>query len=374
MIQSSTVTLLAMALLGIATLPAAAQTSVAAPQESSPTTVVLYGLLDLAAYSKQLSGDPKLKTLQSGGMTTSRLGLSGAEDLGDGLRAVFDMSGFIRADTGDSGRNATDPFWARNAYVGLSSPTFGVVRLGRIPTATFLSELSFGAFLDSTNLGPYLLHTFQPSGTQPMLTGNGLLDSAWSNSIAYTLPTLSGLPGLTASIQVAAGEGGTTGRRAGGGLSYRGERFGASFTFDDVRDGTLAVGAATAAAATNARPFYTANTVRTYQGGAYCDFQVVRLWAQLNQTTFRNATPTEIKLTTSALSATVPFGAGRIIVEWVRTNDSRSGVENLRRETEAAGYDYSLSRRTDLYAVALHDKVTGLSSGVGLALGMRHRF
>lgn len=355
--------LFAASVLGITSFPVAAQTS-----------ATVYGVVDLAAYQKQLAGDAKVRALQSGGMTTSRLGFSGTEDLGDGLRAIFDMSGFLRADTGESGRNATDPYWARNAFVGLSSPSFGMIRLGRIPTATFLSEISFGAFLDSTNLNPYILHTFQPSGTQPMMTGNGALDSAWSNSVAYSLPALSSLPGLSASIQVAAREGGTTGRRIGGGVTYRSERFGVTFTVDDVRHGTLAAGAATAAVATNARPLYTANTVKTVQGGAYYDFKVVRLWAQASQTTFENATPAEIKLKTTALSATVPAGGGNFIVEWARTGQSRSGVAHLRRDTQGLGYDYFLSKRTDLYAVALHDKVTRLSSGTGLALGVRHRF
>jgi predicted porin len=284
------------------------------------------------------------------------------------------MSGFIRADTGDTGRNATDPFWARNAFVGLSSSSLGLIRLGRIPTATFASELSFGSFLDSTNLNPYVLHTFQPSGTQPMMTGNGAMDSAWSNSIAYSLPALSGMPGLSASVQVAAAEGGTTGKRVGGGLTYRGTTFGASITFDDLKNGALAVGAATAATATAARPLFTADRVQTLQGGAYYDLQIVRLMAQMSQTSFKNASPTEIKLKTTALSASVPAGAGSVLLEWVQTDNSRTGGASLKRETLGVGFDYSLSKRTDLYAVALHDKVTNLATGNGIALGVRHRF
>ena len=193
---------------------AVAQTAVAPPPASTTSSVSLHGLLDVSAYDKQLSGERKLKTLQSGAMTTSRWGISGSEDLGGGLRAIFDLSSFIRVDTGASGRNDADPFFARLAYVGLSSDQFGSIRMGRVPTATFLSEVNFGAFLDSTNLGPYVLHTFQAPATQPMITGNGFLDSAWSNSISYSLPTLSSLPGFAASVQAAAGEG-TLGRRSG---------------------------------------------------------------------------------------------------------------------------------------------------------------
>ena len=172
---------------------AVAQTSVASAPAGATSSVSLYGLLDVSAYDKQLSGERKLKSLQSGAMTTSRWGITGSEDLGGGLRAIFDLSSFIRVDTGASGRNDADPFFARLAYVGLASDQFGSLRMGRISTATFLSEVSFGAFLDSTNLGPYVLHTFQAPATQPMITGNGFLDSAWSNSISYSLPALSAI-------------------------------------------------------------------------------------------------------------------------------------------------------------------------------------
>jgi len=365
--------LLAASAFALTHVSASAQTPVAPPPAGPLSSVSVYGLVDVAAYDKQLAGERKLKALQSGGLTTSRFGIGGGEDLGGGLRALFDLSGFIRLDTGDAGRNGTDPFWSRYAFVGLASTDLGTIRLGRISTATFLSELAFGAFLDSTNLGPYLLHTFQPSGGQPMITANGFLDSAWNNSISYTLPNISGLPGLIASLQVAAGEG-TLGRRVGGGVNYRSDRFGLSFTFDDVSQDNLSVGAPTAALATAARPQYTANKIKTYQGGAYYDFNVVRLWAQMNQTTFSNATPAEIKLTTSALSATVPLGLGSVIAEWAHTNQQRTAVARLERDTYGLGYDYFLSKRTDLYGVVLHDKVTNLSTGSGWALGVRHRF
>jgi predicted porin len=351
---------------------AAAQTS-SAPPPISASSVSLYGLLDVSAYDKQLSGETRLKTLQSGAMTTSRWGITGTEDLGGGLRAIFDLSSFIRVDTGASGRNDTDPFFARLAYVGLASDQFGTVRMGRIPTATFLSEVNFGAFLDSTNLGPYVLQTFQASGTQPMITANGLLDSAWGNSISYSLPALSSLPGFAASVQAAAGEG-TLGRRLGGGATYRNDTFGASFTFDSVDHGSLSVGAATPAAATAAKPVYLANKIRTYQGGAFYDFKVVRFWAQANQTTFSSNTLADVRLRTYALSATVPFGVSNVIAEWARTNQDRTGVAPLKRDTGSVGYDYFLSKRTDVYAVVMHDKVTNIAGGSGLAAGIRHRF
>jgi predicted porin len=357
----------------LACTPAFAQT-VATSSAAQALTVSIYGIVDAAAYSKQLSGERKLTSLQSGGMSTSRIGLAGGEDLGDGLRASFDLSGFLRVDTGESGRNAADTFWGRYAYVGLSSPSLGAIRLGRIATAWFQSAASFGAFLDSSVFGPYLLHTYIPSAAQPMITAKGMIDSAWNNSISYSVPAISGIPGLVASLQISAGEGGTAGRRVGSGVTYRSDRWGATFTFDDVSRAAMAVGAPTAAQATPSRPLYTATDARTYQGGAYYDFQVVRLSAQLNRTRFSNHAASEIQLTTSAFSATVPIGRGNLLAERAHTNDDRTGLTTLKRNTVSIGYDYFLSKRTDTYAVATHDKVTNIASGTGWGIGVRHRF
>jgi len=49
-------------------------------------------------------------------------------------------------------------------------------------------------------------------------------------------------------------------------------------------------------------------------------------------------------------------------------------VAPLKRDTESVGYDYFLSKRTDIYAVVIHDKVTNLGAGTGVAAGLRHRF
>ena len=49
-------------------------------------------------------------------------------------------------------------------------------------------------------------------------------------------------------------------------------------------------------------------------------------------------------------------------------------MADYRRHGLAGGYDYALSKRTDVYAVMMFDKVTGKGSGTSFALGMRHKF
>src|SRR5947207_566921 len=68
-----------------ATLAVLAAASAGAYAQSS---VTLFGIVDEAArYVK--NGDLKVKSLASGGINTSRLGVRGTEDLGDGLKAGF---------------------------------------------------------------------------------------------------------------------------------------------------------------------------------------------------------------------------------------------------------------------------------------------
>ena len=46
----------------------------------------------------------------------------------------------------------------------------------------------------------------------------------------------------------------------------------------------------------------------------------------------------------------------------------------MKRNTWAVGYDYSLSKRTDVYAAYMRDKVTSLSSADTFGVGIRAKF
>ncbi|MEX6583968.1 porin, partial [Ralstonia solanacearum] len=51
-----------------------------------------------------------------------------------------------------------------------------------------------------------------------------------------------------------------------------------------------------------------------------------------------------------------------------------SGAVDVKRNTWAIGYDYALSKRTDLYAAYFRDKVTSLSTADTFGVGMRAKF
>ncbi|HEX2011164.1 MAG TPA: porin [Roseateles sp.] len=326
--------LLAAALLGLAASAAQAQ-----------TRVTLYGLMDMSVGAAKLPGGKSIKGADSGKMSTSYLGFSGTEDLGGGLSAFFTLDSFLRADVGQNGRFNGDNFWARNAFVGLSHKDFGLLRMGRNTTPLFVASLSFNAFGDSFGYSPSIRHYFSAGSTVSGGTATG--DSGWSDSVQYFSPRFGG---FSFGLITAAGEG-AGGRNVGANAGYSAGAFAASLVYQKVeKDGATAL----------------ADT-KTWQAGASYDFGLVKLFGQYgkidNETLGR-----DYKI--SGLGASLPIGEGKLIAQYGRVSAS-VGAD---RKTFSFGYDHFVSKRTDLYAVAMSDKLDGLSGGSSYSVGVRHRF
>jgi predicted porin len=318
--------------------------------------VQLNGVIDLFAGERQLSGRAKLKTADSGGMTTSRWGFEGSEDLGGGLSAQFNLSGFLRADTGESGRfGAADGGWRRFAYVGLQSKDLGTLRLGRLGTPTFGVAIRFSPFADSTALSPYVLHLYP--GGQPLAAPMNSPDSAADNSIGWNSPTWSGF-----SVQTLYSLGETTAS------SKNRWALGASWAA-----GPVSVSLATEQSQVAAGLPSGVTKLANVQAGASYDLQVVKLFGQIASTQLKIIGGTR-DYDTWQLGATVPLGLGNVLLSYASSKKVEPTLVDVKRGTLALGYDHNLSRRTDLYAVYLSDKVKGLSTGNSLVAGVRHRF
>ena len=61
-------------------------------------------------------------------------------------------------------------------------------------------------------------------------------------------------------------------------------------------------------------------------------------------------------------------------MSWAQTKIEKPTTSDIKRNTAAIGYDYFLSKRTDVYAIYLYDKLTSYSVGNSYALGIRHTF
>lgn len=302
-------------------------------------SVRLYGLVDMSAGSTKNPGGKAVKGAESGKMTTSYFGLTGNEDLGAGLSAFFTLDSFLRADVGNSGRFNGDGYWARNAFVGLGHKDFGNIKLGRNTTPLFVTTLAYNAFGDSFGYSPSIRQYFT-SGT---VSG----DSGWSDSVLYTSPKFGG---FGFGLIVAAGEG-AGGRNWGANAGYAEGGFSAAAVFQKVaKDGATAV-----------------DDTKTWQLAAAYDLGVAKLFGQFGKVD-NLSTKRDYRLT--SLGATVPMGSGK----WLAQYGLISPSTGAKRKTFSFGYDHLMSKRTDLYAVYMSDKITGLSSGASYSLGIRHRF
>jgi predicted porin len=306
---------------------------------TAQSTVNLYGLADLSIGSTKAPGGASVTEVSSGKMTTSFIGMSGREDLGQGLAALFRFEGFVRMDTGAQGRFNGDPTWSRTASVGLAHKDYGTLTLGRNTTPLFVSSLLFNALGDSFGYSPTIRH-YYTSGT---VTG----DSGWNQSVAYASPTWSGFRfGVIGATKDT-----SNGPNWGVNLGYGRGPLALALVFQDVeKDGAAPV-----------------NDTSTTQFSASYDLGVAKLFAQYGQVE-NNTTGAEFDI--AGLGVRAPMGKGALVAQWGLL-DPEVGAK---RNTVSLGYLYGLSKRTEVYAVAMHDKVSGLSSGGGYSVGVRHRF
>ncbi len=326
----------------------------------------LTGTLDAFAGSMRMAGDAKrLKVLGSGGMTTSYYGFTGSEDLGGGLKATFALTAFLRNDTGDYGRFNGDPYFARDANVGLAGG-FGAVILGRAKSPNFLPTIFVNPFGDSFTFAPLVLHANINTASWGFATTPS--DTGWGNSITYSTPSFFH---ATANLQYQFGEqstsSGTSSNRGnlGGNLLYLNGpvTLVAFYEKDQVSNPNPSLFTTTLNGVT------TLLTRKDWMvGGAY-DAGVVKGFASFGRA---SSDPSTTVASTTSLGLSVPVGVGFVLAGVARTKVT--GAFEGRRTTSTLEYDYFLSKRTDLYAVAMRDQVTDVSSGNSAALGVRHRF
>jgi GBP family porin len=126
-----------------------------APLAHAQSTVTLYGIIDNGiAYTNSVASSIKAAgahrwSAATGFGSGDRWGLLGNEDLGGGLSAVFRLEAGFSGTNGTSGQGGR--LFGRQAYVGLSSKTYGTLTMGRQYDYTFdyvaplLSWLLFGS-------------------------------------------------------------------------------------------------------------------------------------------------------------------------------------------------------------------------------------
>lgn len=166
-------------------LAAAVATAFAAPAIAQNVTV--YGVIDTGVQAYD-TGASSVTRASSGIMTSERFGLTGSEDLGGGLKAIFKLEAGLNTSSGVAGTqttaaNYTATLFNRAASVGLTG-SFGTVKIG-LDT------------LNATDSDAYVSQSGN-MGLNPSIgaTGDGLGDKI-AQVVIYETPSFNGL-----SVQV----------------------------------------------------------------------------------------------------------------------------------------------------------------------------
>jgi predicted porin len=90
--------------------------------------------------------------LTSGGLSGSRIGFKGTEDLGDGLYADFMLEGGINVDTGGSAQGGQ--LFGRQAYFDIRKASIGTLSAGRQYGSVYTLTSDFSIFSNTSAGGP----------------------------------------------------------------------------------------------------------------------------------------------------------------------------------------------------------------------------
>ncbi|MFP3798143.1 porin [Paraburkholderia sp. SIMBA_027] len=319
---------------------AAAVAATFASASYAQSSVTLYGIVDAGfTYTTNVGGERNY-ALTSGNVQASRWGLRGVEDLGGGLKTVFNLeSGFDVM----NGNNAVGgKMFNRQAFVGLSHAQFGTVTFGR----QFDSVIDYVGPLMAVGTwgGTYMAHVMDNDN------GNGTF--SLNNSIKYTSPNYSGFQfGGTYAFSNQAG-GFANNRAYSAGASYQnaGLRVGAGYL--QAQGANLNDSGAVAGDSLGA-----SERQRTWGAGASYTYGPVVGGVVFTQTRQSNFT-TDKSIRYNNIEGNVRYNltpALGIGAMYTYTNANGDGVDRGTGSRSVHWHqfglqaDYALSKRTDVY-------------------------
>jgi predicted porin len=161
----------------------------AAGGAAAQSSVTLYGVADTFVQYLD-NGGTHSYSVRSGGSTGSLFGLKGAEDLGDGLKAVFDIENGYNINNGSFFADSTSMFY-RQSWVGLKHDTYGSLTFGRQYQPSFWAVYFTDPFRGNEVMSP-LAAADLAGATDRNTLATQYVSGRTSNSIVYTSPDMRG--------------------------------------------------------------------------------------------------------------------------------------------------------------------------------------
>ena len=355
---------------------------------NAQSNVTIYGVADVGyAYQNNTSGQ-HINQLFSNGLSDSRLGLKGTEDLGNGNAVFFTLEQSVNFDSADQSNPST--FSARQTYLGFKNSTYGSISGGLQYSPGYIASTQYDAIYGSQFSASQVL-----AGMGGMTIANNA-NGRWNNSLTYYSPTVYGFNG---QLMYRLGDQ-VSSTSTSSGSSQSGYGVGLNYTWKDLNVGYVYQASESSASGSNQTAVNSPAVQRENFLGASYDFKVVKLvgqyqWSNWSATGAGNASNQlwaigAIVPVTSAFSITSNYG--QLIVD---NHDSHN--TNGTAQSYSLGGIYSLSKRTRIYglfnyttvdndmmvmgynglsspATSSNTLISSASNGYTYALGMNHSF
>ncbi|RQR24032.1 porin [Burkholderia sp. Bp9142] len=355
------------------------------------STVTLYGIVDTGLMYVHNSGGKSTQLMMASGTESgSRWGLKGSEELGGGLKAIYQIENGFNSTSGRLGQGGR--MFGRQAYVGLSDAGgWGSVTLGRQydPLIDLVQPVQGDNYLGGFFSSPGDIDNADNS----VRVNNAIKWSSpiWSGLQFSAMYSFGGVAGATGSGQTYSGAAAYT----NGPLAVA-----AGFLHVDNGNGSAAQRANTSAdslfnSSVNAA-YASARSVNIARAGGRYALGAFTLGGYYSYSQYNPDA-------SSAFGRSEKYHNGSVYGVWqaspallaeVGYNYLRSlGDSSAKYHQFSVGADYNVSKRTDIYTVASYGHATG-QSGAGAAqavigsmdidagksaqvivtVGLRHRF
>lgn len=338
------------------------------------SSVTLYGVFDQGVLAATNVHGGHVYQSSSGWLSGSRWGMRGAEDIGGGAQAIFVLENGFDGSSGNALQGGRE--FGRMAYVGLSNP-YGKLTFGR-QYDMVVDHLAYLGMTSEIWGGAFACHP----GDVDNLCNSRRMD----NSVKYSSPVVNGL-----SFGAAYSFGGNPGAFSRGSIWTAGADYTkgplsiAAGYFNVNNPNTVSYGGSAISGTTNsfsngmsASPaisgFATANRQQTLAAGANYTIGSSTVGASYSYTRFDDlgafhvvgspALSGRARLQNAEIRYAIsftPFLLAGIAFHYT-TVDSVGGISGARYRQLNLGLNYSLSKRTSLYAVFAAQSANGMDS------------
>ena len=325
-------------------------------------SVTLYGVIDTGfTYVHNANGNEKLVGTSSGNLSGDRWGLKGQEDLGGGLKAIFQLENGFDVNTGKLNQSGRE--FGRQAFVGLTADKLGTVTLGRQydPLVDMVQGITGDNYWASIVGTPGDVDNYDNS-------------LRVSNGVKYVSPNYAGLQfeGMYGFSNLA----GTTGQGQtwSGAVAYNNGPLGLAagyyYTNNPSSGRTAAAGSTWNSPSSDSFIFegpinngYTsAHSIGIARAAAQYAIGPVTVGGSYSNAKYR---PDGF----SAFTSTETYNVGSVFVNYQvtpaflvgtgYTYEKASGDTGAHYNQVGIGADYTLSKRTDFYALGAYQKASG---------------